>query len=487
MWLAVIYLLLSSVLSIHTGFQFWLWLAARRGGSQRAERPLPARLARVTIQLPIFNERYVARNLLDAIAQLDYPRELLEVQVLDDSTDDTSALLADACGELAASGLAITHLRRGTREGYKAGALAYGLALASGELVAVFDADFRPARDFLRRAIPPFADPRVAAVQARWTHANRDESLLTQIQGLFLDVHFAVEQAGRAALGCFVNFNGTAGIWRVAAVVDAGGWQSDTLTEDLDLSYRAQLRGWRIEFVLGLETVAELPSDVRAFRAQQYRWMKGVAQNAVKLAPRVIAARLPFRVKLHALAHLFESTNFAAMTGVLVMTPFAAQKVAAGVFPWWVVLNPLWAMNVVLLGLVYFAPRKSRASGLRGSVGGLVLWVGFLAVSLAMSLHNALAVLSGFCGVRSGFVRTPKRGDGPAIAHGTYRLKLDGLVLGDLAFWVFLGGSLLAAAGSGELQLCWVPGLAFIGLTALLAGQLVWFTPPHPARRSTSA
>jgi cellulose synthase/poly-beta-1,6-N-acetylglucosamine synthase-like glycosyltransferase len=477
MWLAVLYISLSSVLSIHTGFQFWLWLAARRGSAQRAELPAPERLSRITIQLPIFNERYVVHHLLDAIAQLDYPRELLEVQVLDDSTDDTTSMLAEACRELAASGLAITHLRRGTREGYKAGALAYGLGCASGELVAVFDADFRPARDFLRRAIKPFADPRVAAVQARWAHANRDESLLTQIQGLFLDVHFAVEQAGRAALGCFVNFNGTAGIWRVAAVTDVGGWQSDTLTEDLDLSYRAQLCGWRIVLVPGLETVAELPSDVRAFRAQQYRWMKGVAQNAVKLAPRVIASRLPFRVKLHALAHLFESTNFVAMTGVLVLTPFAVRAVAAGAFSWWVVLNPLWAINVVFLGLVYFAPRKTRTSGLRGLVGGLVLWIGFLAVSLAMSLHNAVAVVSGFTGVRSGFVRTPKRGDGPTIARGAYRVKLDGLVLGDLAFWMFLAGSLLAGARNEELQLCWVPGLALVGLTALLAGQVTWSAP----------
>jgi len=480
MWLAVAYLVLSSVLSIHTGFQFWLWLAARRRCAQPT-MPAPAELPRVTVQLPIFNERFVARHLLDAIAQLDYPRDLLEIQVLDDSTDDTTALLADACRDLAASGLTITHVRRGTRDGYKAGALAYGLARATGELVAVFDADFRPARDFLHRALPRFADPRVAAVQARWAHTNRDESLLTQIQGLFLDVHFAVEQAGRAALGCFVNFNGTAGIWRVAAIADAGGWQSDTLTEDLDLSYRAQLRGWRIAFVVGLETLAELPPDVRAFRAQQYRWMKGVAQNAVKLVPRVIAARLPLRVKLHALAHLFESTNFVAMTGVLVLTPFVVRGVAIGGLPWWIVLNPLWAVNVVLLGIVYFAPRKERASGLRGTAGGLVLWVGFLAVSLAMSLHNALAVVAGFTGVRSGFIRTPKRGDGPAIARGPYRVRLDRLVLADLAFWLFLGGSLLASARIGELQLCWVPGLAFVGLTALLVGQVT--ISAGPARR----
>jgi cellulose synthase/poly-beta-1,6-N-acetylglucosamine synthase-like glycosyltransferase len=479
MWLGVSYLLLSSVLSIHTLFQFWLWLAARRGSVGTTDAPVPAELPRITIQLPIFNERYVVRALLDVIAQLDYPWELLEVQVLDDSTDDTAAVLADACRELAASGLAITHVRRGTRQGYKAGALAYGLARANGELVAVFDADSRPAPDFLRRTVPRFTDPRVAAVQTRWSHVNRDELPITQLQGLLLDVHFAVDQAGRAALGCFVNFNGTAGIWRVAAITDAGGWQSDTLTEDLDLSYRAQLRGWRIELLLGLETMAELPSDVRAFRTQQYRWMKGVAQNAVKLGPRIIAARLPLRVKAHALAHLLEPANFVAMAGVLLLTPWAVHAVALGVLPWWVVLNPLWALNVVLLGAVYFAPRKERAPGLRGKAGGLVLWVAFLAVSLAMSLRNALAVLAGFLGLRSGFVRTPKRGDGPAIASGAYSVRLDGFVLGDLALWVYLAGSLVAAGRIRELHLCWVPALAFVGLTALLVGQSTWFRSPR--------
>jgi len=487
MVLGVGYLLLSSVLSIHTLFQFWLWLAARRVGVGNPEVAVPAELVRITVQLPIYNERYVARELLDVIAHLDYPRELLEVQVLDDSTDDTTAILADACRELAASGLAITHVRRGTREGYKAGALAYGLARASGELVAVFDADSRPARDFLRRTVARFADPKVAAVQTRWSHANRDELPLTKIQGLLLDVHFAVDQAGRAALGCFVNFNGTAGIWRVAAIADAGGWQSDTLTEDLDLSYRAQLRGWRIELLLGFETAAELPSDVRAFGVQQYRWMKGVSQNAVKLGPRVLAARLPLRVKVHALAHLLEPANFVAMTGVLVLTPFAVRAVARGVLPWWVVLNPLWAVNVVLLGVVYFAPRKERAPSIRGKAGGLVLWVAFLAVSLAMSLRNTLAVLAGFLGLRSGFVRTPKRGNGPAIASGAYRVRLDALVIGDLALWLYLAGSLVAAARVGEVYLCWVPGLAFAGLTAMLVGQSRWGRFPHPQSAGRSS
>jgi hypothetical protein len=472
MWLAIAYCALSSVLFVHTVFQFRLLVAARRGRriatpGARGEWP------RVTVQLPIYNERYVAARLLEAIAALDYPRDRLDIQVLDDSTDETTALVAERCRALREQGLAIEHVRRGDRAGFKAGALQYGLERARGELVLLFDADFMPRADFLRETVPHFADPRVAAVQARWTHANRDESLLTRIQGFFLDVHFSVEQVGRRELGCFVNFNGTAGIWRIAAIRDAGGWCADTLTEDLDLSYRTQLRGWRIVFLDEIEAPAELPADVRAFRAQQYRWMKGLAQNAVRLLPTILRAPLPARVKAHACAHLFESSNFAAMLMVLLLTPILAGEVARGTAGAWTVLNPIWLVNAVLLAPVYFAPRRGRARGVRGWLGGLSLWVGFLAVSAGLSLHNTVAVLAGFAGRRSDFVRTPKAGDGPAISRGAYRVRrLDGVVPLEVLLWLYMGGALIWAARAGALYLMWIPGLAFVGLTALLAGYL---------------
>jgi len=469
MLLAIAYLASSSVLSVHTLFQFWLFLAARR--SRRAATPASAEAWPViTVQLPIFNERYVARRLLETVAALDYPRDRIEIQVLDDSTDDTTALIAQTCRELAAAGHAIEHLRRETRVGFKAGALEYGLARARGELVAMFDADFMPPRDFLKQTVPHFGDGRVAVVQARWGHANREESVLTRIQGFFIDVHFDVEQVGRSTLGCFVNFNGSGGLWRVAAIRDAGGWSADTLTEDLDLSYRAQLRGWRVVFLDDVEAPAELPADVRAFRSQQYRWMKGVAQNAMRLAPAVLRSAMPARVKAHALAHLFESSNFAAMLMVLVLTPIAAHGVATGSLSTWVVLNPLWILNAALLAPVYLAPRWRRVRGVRGSVGGLLLWVAFLAVSTGLALHNTVAVIAGFAGHRSEFVRTPKAGDGPAISRGRYRVRADVLLVFELLMFLYLGAALVASAWWGTLHVMWIPALAFVGLGALLAG-----------------
>jgi cellulose synthase/poly-beta-1,6-N-acetylglucosamine synthase-like glycosyltransferase len=470
MWIAAVYLGLSAVLTIHTGFQFWLMLAARR---RRVVVP-PAQagdaLPFVTIQLPVYNERYIARHLLDAVARLDYPRDRFEIQVLDDSTDETTELLAAHCKLLAASGLSVSHVRRGTRAGYKAGALAHGLDLARGDLLLLLDADFMPQPDLLRQMTPYLGDPRVCAVQARWAHANRDASLLTRVQAFFIDVHFSVEQVGRSSLGCFVNFNGTAGLWRAAAIRDAGGWQADTLTEDLDLSYRAQLRGWSIIFAHDLEVPAELPDDVQAFRTQQHRWMKGVAQNARKLARAVLRARVPARVKAHALAHLFESSNFLAMAAVLVLTPIAAHLVVTGGMPWWVLLNPLWALNVMLLAPVYLTTHRAHGGG--SLVAGIALWAAFLAMSMGMALHNGSAVLGGMIGTRGEFVRTPKRGEGPSIAGGVYRVPLDRRLARDVVFWCYLGGSLIWGLAAGALYLLWIPALGFVGLTAMLAGTV---------------
>src|SRR6187455_1789802 len=267
----------------------------------------------VTIQLPLYNEMYVADRLIDAVCQIDYTRELLEIQVLDDSTDETQSVAEQAVRRNAARGVDITFIHRTDRSGYKAGALEAALKVAKGEFVAIFDADFIPTPDFLTRTVPFFTDPKVAMVQARWGHINQDYSLLTKIQSILLDGHFVLEHGGRNRAGVFFNFNGTAGIWCREAIYAAGGWQHDTLTEDLDLSYRAQLKGWQFVFLPNLVTPAELPVDMNGFKSQQHRWTKGSIQTCRKLLPAVWRAKLPLLIKFEATAHLTANFNYPLM------------------------------------------------------------------------------------------------------------------------------------------------------------------------------
>ncbi|MGH9333494.1 MAG: cellulose synthase family protein, partial [Vicinamibacteria bacterium] len=279
----------------------------------RDRRPAPPTgamaLPRVTIQLPIYNELYVVERLIDAVVRLDYPRHLLEIQVLDDSTDETRERARERVELHRSRGVDIHYRNRTDRTGFKAGALAAGLACAKGDLIGIFDADFVPDPDFLLRTAPYFRDPEVGMVQARWGHINEDYSLLTRVQGILLDAHFVLEHGGRNRADCFFNFNGTAGLWRRRTIEDAGGWQHDTLTEDMDLSYRAQLRGWKFLFLPDVVAPAEIPVSMNAFKSQQHRWTKGSIQTARKLLPRILASPLPFRVKVEALFHL--SANLA--------------------------------------------------------------------------------------------------------------------------------------------------------------------------------
>ena len=268
---------------------------------------------RVTVQLPIYNERYVIERLVDAVAQFDYPRELLEIQVLDDSTDETQEV-ARACVERHQQlGLCISYLHRDNREGFKAGALQEGLKSATGELIAIFDADFIPPADFLRRTAPYFNEAKLAMVQTRWSYINRNYSVLTEIEAILLDGHFVIEHSARSRSGLFFNFNGTAGIWRRTAIEDAGGWQHDTLTEDTDLSYRAQLRGWQFLYLPEIDCPSELPVEMNAFKSQQARWAKGLMQTAKKILPRVMRANVPGAVKTEAFFHLTGNISYPLM------------------------------------------------------------------------------------------------------------------------------------------------------------------------------
>src|SRR5262249_14633961 len=270
--------------------------------------PPPERLPRVTVQLPLYNEMYVVERLLESVCAIDYPRDLLEIQVLDDSTDETQAIASAAVARYREKGFDVQYLHRDERTGYKAGALDAGLQSAKGEFVLIFDADFIAPPEVLRTTLGHFADPRVGMVQVRWGHINREYSLLTQVQSVLLDGHFVLEHGGRNRAGRFFNFNGTAGVWRPTGSEDAGGWQHGTLTEDRDLSYRAQMRGWRFVFVQDVVSPAEVPVEMNAFKSQQHRWAKGSIQTCRKLLPRILASPLPLPIKVEAAFHL--TANF---------------------------------------------------------------------------------------------------------------------------------------------------------------------------------
>ncbi|HSK11036.1 MAG TPA: cellulose synthase family protein, partial [Vicinamibacterales bacterium] len=308
------YFFILSILAVYGWHRYYLvYLYMKHKGEGVATPVAPAEWPAVTVQLPVYNEMYVVDRLIQAVCRMDYPRDRLEIQVLDDSTDETQEIARLAVQRHAAQGFDIKYLHRDDRTGFKAGALDAGLKVARGSFVAIFDADFVPQPDFLRRTLPHFAEPRVAMVQARWTHLNSDYSLLTKVQSILLDAHFVLEHGGRNRSGRFFNFNGTAGIWRREAIAAGGGWQHDTLTEDLDLSYRTQLEGWQFVFLPDVEAPAEVPVEMNGFKSQQHRWAKGSIQTCLKLLPRILQAPLPFSVKAEAFFHLTANFNYLLM------------------------------------------------------------------------------------------------------------------------------------------------------------------------------
>jgi glycosyltransferase involved in cell wall biosynthesis len=399
-----------SLYGVHRMVMVVLFLRGRRRGAaavRGAAPPPPAgELPRVTVQLPLYNEMYVARRLIDAVCALDWPRDKLEVQVLDDSTDETVEVVAEAVARQRARGVDVHHLHRRDRRGFKAGALAAGTERANGELLAVFDADFVPRPDFLRRAVPHFADPEVGMVQARWEHLNRDYSLVTRVQAILLDGHFVVEHAARHTSGCFFNFNGTAGVWRREAIPAAGGWQHDTLTEDLDLSYRAQLAGWKFVYLPELTVPSELPVDVNGFKSQQFRWAKGSIQTARKLLGRILAAPLPWRVKLEAAIHLTNNVSYPLMV-VLSLLLFPAMLLRRGgpVSGILLVDLPLFLAATVSV-IVFYA--VSQAGAGRRWWRDLKDLPPLMAMGVGLSVNQSRAVVSGWRRRGGVFERTPK-------------------------------------------------------------------------------
>jgi cellulose synthase/poly-beta-1,6-N-acetylglucosamine synthase-like glycosyltransferase len=385
---------------------------------------------RVTVQLPMYNERFVARRVIEHACALDYPQDRLQIQVLDDSTDQTTEIVRQAVKRLRAGGHDIELLHRTQRHGYKAGALQAGMALAKGELVCILDADFLPAPGLLRETVHYFTDPSVGMVQARWEHLNRDDSLLTKAQAVLLDGHFILEHGSRCRSGRFMSFNGTAGIWRRSAIEDSGGWQHDTLTEDLDLSYRAQLRGWKFLFLPSTEVPAELPPEINAFKAQQFRWTKGGAQTCRKLLPAVMRSAWSWPVKLEAFFHLTSNVVYGFVVLLtLLMFPAVAALQNSEVLRGTLTARLISGSSILLLatlsaGSFYACSQRELGRGWWESIKYIPALMG---LGIGIAVNNAWAMFQGYAGVDSEFVRTPKYGahdnQARAAAGGEYKAR----------------------------------------------------------------
>ena len=365
----------------------------------------------ITIQLPVYNELYVMERLLNNIAEIDYPKDKLEIQVLDDSTDESLETTAKQIKELQKTGLDIQHVFRDDRKNFKAGALKEGLKTAKGEFIAIFDADFLPKKNWLKRTVPYFKDDNIGVVQTRWGHINRDYSILTKIQAFALDAHFSLEQVGRNSKGHFINFNGTAGIWRKACIYDAGNWEGDTLTEDLDLSYRAQLKNWKFKYLEDVETPAELPVVISAARSQQFRWNKGGAENFRKMMWRVLKSKnVSTKTKIHGLLHLLNSSMFLSILIVAVLSiPMLYIKNEYTHLKMYFIVMSFFVISTLIFFICYwFMYKKTYGSSLKSFVQYMVMFVTFFSIAMGFSLHNSIAVIEGHFGKRSDFIRTPK-------------------------------------------------------------------------------
>ncbi|MDE2445031.1 MAG: glycosyltransferase [Alphaproteobacteria bacterium] len=431
--------------------QAWLAFNYQRskgnGGGRAADPAWPGQLPTVLMQLPIFNERYVVERLLRAVALLDYPPDKLTIQLLDDSTDDTTAIAARVIAELNKAGANIHHIRRADRSGFKAGALQAGLALDNSEFITIFDADFIPQPDFIKRIIGYFANPKVGMVQTRWDHLNANYSTLTKILSFGIDAHFSMEQGGRQASESFINFNGTAGMWRRKTIDDAGGWSSDCLTEDLDLSFRSQLRGWKFLFVESISTPSELPVELSAIRSQQFRWTKGAAEVGRKMLPNFWRSNEPLSRKVVGTFHMLNSLIF---PGVFVFSILAACYPLAYGANAERAFAPIGLMLLIGTVSIVFAYATAQTHGHfehRNSQFLHAVYSSFMFMFLTsgLGLHNSIAVMQGLLGRKTAFVRTPKLNiladDHKVTTNRAYKLKFLtlGFLFEALATALFLG------------------------------------------------
>ena len=482
----LLYALVIAALFVYGVHFLQLTVAALRLGDSSPQAGEPELWPITTVQLPIYNELYVARRLIGAVAQLDYPRDRLEIQVLDDSTDETSVIVAETVARWRALGVDIAHVRRQDRVGYKAGALRHGMVSARGEFLAIFDADFLPRPDFLRRLLPRLiADPELAFVQARWGHVNRDYSLLTRLQALAIDGHFAVEQAARSGTGRWFNFNGTAGVWRQSAVVDAGGWQNDTLTEDLDLSYRAHLAGWRAAYVQSVEAPAELPVSLSAYRRQQHRWARGSFECARKHLPAIWRSAAPWSRKFAATVHL---------SGYGVQLLLLALSL---LFPLLLVVSGQHSASFALVGLLGVFNLTSLAPTVMFVAGQRRLrrpWIRQIPVVLLLSpfgagmmVNTSRAAWHALRGRHGAFERTPKFGvrDRHEDWRGLrYQLHIDRIVVVETALAALNAVTCAAAIERGFWAIAVYAAIFGCGLAAAVIATL-WQSVSLLDRRAT--
>ncbi|MFQ5499883.1 MAG: glycosyltransferase family 2 protein [Candidatus Zixiibacteriota bacterium] len=438
---------------VNTYWLITIYLKHRKKPDEAPDGPLArSQFPQVTIQLPVYDEMRVAVRLIEAARQLDWPAEQLEIQVLDDSTDITSDLIRGHIESV--SDPRIAYLHRSDRQGYKAGALAAGLKVASGEFIAVFDADNLPHPDFLRRALLPFNDESVGLVQTRWGFLNRDESLLCRAQALFLDAHFLIEQFARYRGGMLFNFNGTAGIWRRRAIADAGGWQFDTLTEDLDLSLRAQLAGWRFAYLNRYTVPTELPNSIAAFKSQQYRWAKGAVQTGLKLLPTILRHHLPLRAKVGAVFHVYsKALSLALLLLAVLLIPALYIRLESGMQKLLLIDFPIFIVGTGSVTLFYSLAH--RAGGGKRSLKQMLTLPMLTSLGIALAVNNCRALLSALLGRHSSFVRTPKSGSTDSKYLSLPRAYNIG---GDITLWIEI---FLACYSFVALVLAFEQGLYF--------------------------
>jgi cellulose synthase/poly-beta-1,6-N-acetylglucosamine synthase-like glycosyltransferase len=441
--------------------------------------PLPeiSMWPRVTVQLPIYNEKYVIERLVEAIAAFDYPRELLDIQVLDDSTDETQQVARDCVERYRQLGVPVGYIHRDNREGFKAGALQEGLKTARGEFVAIFDADFIPPADFLRRTVPYFVDPKLAMVQTRWSYINRHYSPLTEVEAILLDGHFVIEHSSRFRSGLFFNFNGTAGIWRRIAIEDAGGWQHDTLTEDTDLSYRAQLRGWHFTYLPEIDCPSELPVEMNAFKSQQARWAKGLMQTAKKILPRVLRSDMPGAVKAEAVFHLTANISYPLMVFMsIILLPAMIVRFYQGWVQVLIIDLPLFLASTCSISSFYLAAERALYPKTWKRTFWYLPFV--MAVGIGLSVRNALAVIEAIVGVKSEFVRTPKyrveagAQGGGAWTKKKYHKSAGWMPFAEVALGLYFAGAVFYALENENYAtipflLLFVWGYLYTGLMSL--------------------
>ena len=441
----------------------------------------PHEVPYVTIQLPLYNEKYVVERLLNNIATIEYPKDRLEIQVLDDSTDESVLQTKDQIEELRANGLDIIHITRVNRKGFKAGALKEGLKIAKGEFIAIFDADFLPKPNWLLKTIPYFKDEQIGVVQTRWGHINRNYSMLTKVQAFALDFHFILEQVGRNFGNHFINFNGTAGVWRKSCILDAGDWQGDTLTEDLDLSYRAQLKDWKFKYLEDVETPAELPVVISAARSQQFRWNKGAAENFQKLYWRLFTDKtVSAKTKFHSFFHLLNSSMFLLVLLVAILSvPVLFIKNNNPDFSWYFNVIAFFGLSTLIFCISYWLTyKKIHGGGFKNFISFIAMFFTFFSVAMGFSVHNSVAVIEGHLGKKSEFVRTPKFNINSIKdswkGNKYLSQNVSGNTIIELILMLYFGYAIYSAFTTGDFgliifHLMLFAGFGFVGLKSLFA------------------